>query len=156
MKRLFLYLLCFVLFFGFTACGTDEKRNYAGFGKEDFEVVEEKDTHGGFHGDGTYYLILDCSDNKEKALEIVNGWKEMPLSENLKVVMYGDETYNYYFAEEAKIPEITNGYYYFCDRHSDSTDAGDDTNLLRRASFNFTVAIYDSDTNRLYYAEFDT
>ena len=72
--------------------------------------------------------------------------------------MYGDESgqYGYDLAEEVNIPEVTNGYYYFCDRHSDSIDSSDDTNLLSRASFNFTLAIYDSDTNRLYYVEFDT
>lgn len=131
-----------------------------GFSKEDFIIVEEADTHGGFHGDGSYYLILDCSKNKEKALENIKSWKELPLSKNLNLIMYGGEkdgmTYGYNLAEEAKIPEIENGYYYFCDRHSESTDSSDDTNLFTRASFNFTLAIYDSDTDRMYYFEFDT
>ena len=26
-------------------------------------ILDEKDTHGGFHGDGTYYVILDCAEN---------------------------------------------------------------------------------------------
>lgn len=133
---------------------------FFGFSKDDFTVVDEADTHGGFHGDGSYYLILDCSENREKALENVKGWKELPLSKNLNIIMYGGEkdgmTYGYNLAEEAKIPEIKNGYYYFFDRHSESTDASDDTNLLARASFNFTLAIYDSDTDRMYYFEFDT
>lgn len=131
-----------------------------GFSKDDFTVVDEADTHGGFHGDGSYYLMLDCSENREKALENVKGWKEFPLSKNLNLIMYGGEkdgmTYGYNLAEEAKIPEIKNGYYYFFDRHSESTDASDDTNLLARASFNFTLAIYDSDADRMYYFEFDT
>ena len=41
------------------------------------------------------------------------------------------------------VPEITNGYYFFLDRHSQSTDPHDDTNVLSRASFNLTIAIYD-------------
>ncbi|MBQ2901392.1 MAG: hypothetical protein IJE49_06040 [Agathobacter sp.] len=134
------------------------EETYFRFSKEDFIVVDEADSHGGFHGDGSYYLILDCSENKEKALENVKGWKELPLSSNLQLMMYGDESgaYGYNLAEVAKIPEITNGYYYFCDRHSQSSDANDDTNVLNRASFNFIIAIYDSDTGKMYYFEFDT
>lgn len=131
---------------------------FFGFSKDDFIVVDEADSHGGFHGDGSYYLILDCSENREKAVENIKGWKQLPLSSNLQLIMYGDESgaYGYNLAEVAKIPEVTNGYYYFCDRHSESTDSSDDTNLFARASFNFTLAIYDSDADRMYYFEFDT
>lgn len=124
--------------------------------KELFSVVEEEDTHGGFHGDGTYYLTLDCSQNKEVAMELVNSWNAFPLSQNLQTILYGSKSRSSLLAEETNIPEITNGYYYFCDRHSESTDASDDTNLFSRASYNFTLMIYDSDTDRLYYVEFDT
>lgn len=136
------------------------EKTYFGFSKDDFIVEEETDTHDGFHGDGSYYLILDCSENREKALEKIKGWKELPLSSNLNFVLYGGEKegiiYGYNLAEETKIPEIKNGYYYFYDRHSESIDSSDDANLLSRTSFNFTLAIYDSDTDRMYYLEFDT
>ena len=124
--------------------------------KELFSVVEEEDTHGGFHGDGTFYLTLDCSQNKEVAMELVNSWNAFPLSQNLQTILYGSETRSSLLAEETNFPEIKNGYYYFCDRHSESTDASDDTNLFSRASYNFTLMIYDSETDRLYYVEFDT
>ena len=48
------------------------------------------------------------------------------------------------------------GWYSFVDRHSESTDSSDDTNLLSRFSFNFSLAVYDAATDRLYYLEFDT
>jgi len=130
------------------------EETYFGFSKDDFTIVDEADSHG----DGSYYLILDCSENREKAVENIKGWKQLPLSSKLQLIMYGDESgaYGYNLAEVAKIPEVTNGYYYFCDRHAESTDSSDDTNLLARASFNFTLAIYDSDTDRMYYFEFDT
>lgn len=124
--------------------------------KELFTVVEEEDTHGGFHGDGTYSLALDCSQNKEVAMQLIKSWNAFPLSENLQTILYGSDARSSLLAEESNIPEITNGYYYFCDRHSESTDACDDTNLFSRASYNFTVMIYDSNTDRLYYIEFDT
>ena len=56
---------------------TDITTPYFGFTKKDFSVIEELDTHGGFQGEGSHYLILDCSDNKEKALEIVREWKKL-------------------------------------------------------------------------------
>ena len=44
-------------------------RDTFGFNKKEFKVVKETDNHRGFHGDGTYILMLDCSENREKALE---------------------------------------------------------------------------------------
>ena len=133
---------------------------YFGFAKKDFSVIEELDTHGGFHGDGSYYLILDCSENKQDALENVSGWNTLPLSENLALIMYGGHKdgmwYGYNLAEEANIPAIENGYYIFKDRHSDSRDSADDSELFNRHSFNFSIAIYDLDTDIMYYFEFDT
>ena len=138
----------------------DKQTEHFGFAKRDFTVVEELDTHGGFHGDGSYYLILDCSNNKEQALDKVKDWNKLPLSENLNIIMYGGEkdgvTYGYELAKKAHIPKIDNGYYTFEDRHSESKDSRDDSELLDRHSSNFSVAIYDCDTDRLYYFEFDT
>jgi len=54
------------------------------------------------------------------------------------------------------IPEVDNGYYYFRDRHYQSTDPTDDSGVLGRASYNFTIAIYDTDSKILYYMELDT
>lgn len=133
---------------------------YFGFAKKDFAIVEELDTHGGFHGDGSYYLILDCSGNKEEALEIVQDWKKLPLSENLNLLMYGGEKYGinyvYELAEEAHMPKIENGYYIFEDRHSESKDSADDSGIFGRYSYNFSIAVYDSDIDKLHYFEFDT
>lgn len=138
----------------------DKTTERFGFAKRDFTVIEELDTHGGFLGDGSYYLILDCSNNKEQALDKVKGWNKLPLSENLNLIMYGGEkdgvTYGYELAKEAHMPKISNGYYMFEDRHSESKDNKDDSDLLDRHSSNFSVAIYDCDTDRLYYFEFDT
>ena len=126
---------------------------YFGFTRRDFSVMDELDTHGGFHGDGSYRLILDCSGNRQEALEIVRGWKPLPLSENgSKAGMW----YGYNLVKEANIPTIKNGYYIFKDRHSDSIDRTDDSELFDRTSFNFSIAIYDSDTDIMYYFEFDT
>lgn len=151
-------LICFA----FSACDIKEspKTDYFGFEITEFAIVEEKDTHGGFHVDGAYHLILDCSENPSQAHEIIKEWRELPLSDNLDLVMYGGEkdgvSYRHNFAEEAHWPTISNGVYKFVDRHSESVDKSDDTNLLNRNSFNFTIAVYDLDTDTLYYFEMDT
>ena len=151
-------LICVV----FSACGITESPRTACFGFEitEFTVVEEKDTHGGFLGDGCYYLILDCSQNRSQAHKVINEWEELPLSENLDLAMYGGErngvTYGLNFAEVAHWPTINNGVYKFIDRHSESVNEADDTNLLSRYSFNFSIAVYDLDTDTLYYFEMDT
>ena len=138
----------------------DQTTEYFGFTKKDFLVVEELDTHGGFQGEGSHYLILDCSHNKAKALEIVKNWNKLPLPENLNYIMYGEVrdglTYGYELAKEAHIPKIENGYYIYRDRHPESNDSKDDTELLDRYSYNFLIAIYDCDTNRMYYFKYDT
>ena len=121
--------------------------------------MTQTDSHGGFHGDGLYVLVLDCAQNREQALETVGEWNALPLSEPLRLMMYGGEkdgiVYGY-LGEENLLPEIENGFYRFEDRHDQSRDSADDTSLLSRASFNFSLAVYDADTDRLYYFEMDT
>ena len=149
----FTFSACGIL--GFSVCGIFGARrtDYFGFNIAEFTVVAEEDSHGGFLGDGAYYLILDCSENREQAKELINDWKPLPLTENLQYAMYGG---GYKFAEEAHWPVINNGVYKFVDRHSEAVDPSDDTALFSRYSFNFSIAVYDLDTNTLYYYELDT
>ena len=149
-----------------TSCNTigSGQTAYLGFKTSEFTVVDEKDTHGGFHGDGDYYLILDCSGKTEQAAELIKDWSPLPLTENLQRVMNMtcggvDDDGVYYsktLAEIAHWPIIENGVYKFIDRHSEAIDKSDDTNLFNRYSYNFSVAVYDLGTNTLYYFEFDT
>lgn len=64
---LFLLILPFLFQFILSKKHTDFIAEHFGFQKNEFTIVEESDIHGGFHGDGSYSLILDCSTNKEKA-----------------------------------------------------------------------------------------
>lgn len=131
-----------------------------GFHKDDFTVVYEEDDHGGFNGDGQYCLVLDCSHNKEKALRNVEDWKRLPLPKELEIILYGGEydgsNYSSSFPDEVEIPPITNGYYYFEDRHSESTDKDNPSGLLDRYSYNFEFAVYDADRDILYGIKEDT
>lgn len=167
MKRIVLIIataICAVCLFGCSGSKSNQVDDSFGFVKEDFEITEEKDSHGGFVGDGDYYLILDCSKNQEKVDEIISDWEALPLSENLELIMYGGTkdgtTYSYELYKIGNFPKIENGYYKFIDRNSnvskESGDASDDSNLFKRHSFNFSIAMYDSDTKTMYYLEFDT
>lgn len=128
---------------------------------KDYNMINHIETHGGFHGDGTTFYSMEIVNN-DTIEEIKSEWKEMPLTENLTALVYGlkDETSSIgpYISEdgEALFPKVENGYYYFYDRHSESKDRFDDTDVLDRHSFNFIIAIFDTDTNRLYYSKFDT
>lgn len=111
------------------------------------KIEKDIDTHGGFHGDGDHFAKIKCSDLNYK--ELANNWKKLPLSDELNYVMK-----NVY--EKYSIPHITSGYYYFLDRHSESKNKYDDTDLNNRTSWNFTLALMDIDTNIIYYDELDT
>lgn len=93
-------------------------------------------------------------------LEQLKYWEKLPLSENLQLIMYGGEkdstTYSYKLGNQNGIPKITNGYYYFLDRHNEATNKHSDKDLFDRYSFNFTIALYDIDTKIFYYYKFDT
>lgn len=127
-------------------------------------VIASEDSHGGFHGDGMYFVTLSFSDGTflDQTSE-VQGWSSLPLSENLTKLVYGieDDTSKigpYLTVEigEPVIPNIQNGCYYFLDRHSRSVDSYDDSDVLNRGSLNLTIAIYDMDTDTLYYVEYDS
>ena len=138
-----------------------------GINVSDGEEIQGSDSHGGFHGDGMKDVVLSFSDDLSGQIVGSDGWKPLPLSQNLTALVYGirwesdDATYQVgpYLTDDNNnpvIPQIENGYYYFLDRHSKSVDSYDDSDVLERHSYNFTIAIYDSNTDTLYYAEYDT
>ncbi len=122
-------------------------------------LVEEEDTHGGFHGDGERRVVLsfaggDLSPRLEKAA----GWQPFPLPEELSTALYGR---TWEGGREGPcigfpMPPVTRGFFWFQDRHSQAADPADPSQLYERWSYNFTVAVYDEDTQRLYYIEVDT
>lgn len=116
-------------------------------------VVLHEDTHGGFHGDGeTFCTVTFASESAvETHLSDCALWSSLPLTDNLYTAAYSLTT------EDAPFfPTIENGYYYFCDRHPGIENDRDDSALLNRGSYNFTLAIYDTDSHTLYYYQLDT
>ena len=130
------------------------------------DISDSWDSHGGFHGDGTSFYRLDFPDDSiVNDIKESTDWSQLPLTDNLTALVYGKEIDNCDYApsitktndgEHPLFPPIENGYYCFIDRHSESTDKKDDTDVLNRYSKNFTIAIYDTDNNVLYYGSCDT
>ncbi len=116
------------------------------------DVLEKKDTHGGFHADGSSLYTYQYTDSSmEPEMEESKLWKKLPFSENVSNLINNE------FDECASaIPEIANGYYFFYDRHSETKDPYDESELWNRHSINCTVAIYDADEDILYVFEEDT
>lgn len=124
------------------------------------------DTHDGVHGDGVEYVEVTFSNNALlPQIEQSAVWMPLPLPEPLLILAYGAHTQDGFAGPyicdpdrpgEPLFPFADNGYYYFEDRHAQSTAPYDANDVLERASFNFTLAIYDADAKALYYCEFDT
>ena len=133
------------------------------------EVVSSWDDHGGFHGDGTAFAELNCSGGGVlDQIKENSNWKAFPLDRTAQSLVYGVteqtgteetgimvyQTGPYLTGEEGDplVPEIREGYYRLIDRHA---KAGE-TDLLDRASLNFTLALYDTERDTLYFCEMDT
>lgn len=160
-KFMFLILCGLFLIFLVVGCSFNNRLKYIGesikINIDNCKIEHEKDTHGGFLGDGEYFAKIICTDEKDEEIKI--RWKIYPLSDELqkamKIKTCEDNGCKDVY-ERYSIPNIKNGYYYFFDRHSDSVDNKSELELNKRSSYNFSVGIYDIDNNILYYYELDT
>ena len=158
MKKIVILLIILFLVSGCSLLNCSNESIISDMGIKDTtcEILEEKDTHGGFLGDGDYFARIKCSKIEDK---LNKKWKELPISSELKEVTemkQCNEKNCKDIYERYNIPNIENGYYYFEDRHSESTNKYDDKDINKRSSYNFTFAILDKDTNMIYYYELDT
>lgn len=131
-------------------------------------VLDSRDSHGGFHGDGLLAVTISFTQEQADMLleqfPVLAQWREFPLSANLNAALYGESAPGYtrialirdYDTDALLVPEIKNGWYYFYDRFSEAEDPLDASALFSRGSYNFTLAVFDTDTLTLYYFEFDT
>lgn len=122
-----------------------------------FAKKDKKNTHGGFHNDGEllekiYFSEKQADNFVNRAKKNVN-WRELPITERLynKVCKYAID-------EDMNIPEVNNGYWFVLDRHSRARDKYNSEELFKedRHSYNFTVAVFDTDEDILYIYELDT
>lgn len=166
MKKLGWIGIVLVFVFSLTACGSQDPQEIVsealGVDASTGSTMSSMDTHSG-NGDGTSFVVLHFDgDEMMKQIKADAAWQPFPLDETVQTLVYGvsDATSSIgpFLTDEdgkALVPEIANGYYRLIDRQVEEDQAtGADT--LNRASFNFTVGLYDTDTNTLYCCELDT
>lgn len=122
----------------------------------DSTLLQGYDDHSGFHGDGTMFAALEFSDDRmEYVISSPGGWNALPLPENLHTLVYGKHSSEAAIGPYIGItmPKVERGYWYFYDRQGMTQD---DAMVLKRGSYNYTIAIYDADNDVLYYCEYDT
>lgn len=167
MKRI-LFTICILTAFVFSliSCSPvtsqEQISNALGIDVSSGKEVSHYDTHSG-NGDGTTCIVLYFNDNGVlKQISENPAWKAFPLDQTVTTLVYGvsDETVSngpYLTDNEGRaiVPEILNGYYFLNDRQAKSSETMH-TELLQRNSFNFTLALYDTDKNTLYFCQLDT
>lgn len=114
----------------------------------------ENDTHGGFHNDGIAFYIIEF-ENSDILNDITLNeyWSELPPDEELVEFIEGrviDEMGKPYFLPTEE------GYYFFYNRSSGNEVKGFTPGTLEGHPGNFTIAIYDPITNKLYYCMYDS
>lgn len=122
-----------------------------------FAKMDKKDTHGGMLNEGELlekiYFSEKQANNFVNRLKENTNWRELPITERLynKVCKYAMD-------EDMNIPEVSNGYWFISDRHSRAKDKYSSEELFNedRHSYNFTVAVFDTDEKILYIYELDT
>ena len=166
MKKLGWIGIVLVFVLSLAACGSQEPQEMAsealGVDASTGSTMFSMDTHSG-NGDGTSCVVLHFDGNEMiKQIKADANWQPFPLDETVKTLVYGvsDETGSIgpFLTDEdgeTLVPEIENGYYRLIDRHTEQ-DTATGADILNRGSFNFTVGLYDTDTNTLYCCELDT
>ena len=152
MKKL-LIAVCFILLL--TGCGNQKSdqsylKELCGLDIAGSTVIARQDTHGGFLGDGVLVSEISCAAISDSVTQQMDDWRMLPLSETLQM-----KWTSYDLSQKYGIPDIDNGYYLFINRQSVS-NIYDDTNLLGAPSDNFTLLLYDLDSDTLYLIEIDT
>lgn len=123
------------------------------------ELLEAYDSHGGFLGDGeSFYALRFEDDSLLRMIENSGRWKPLPLTDTLAGLADG---LGYSIAEakagrDTLFPPVENGWYFFMDRQATGEARFSDAEVMKRASFNVILALYDEDASMLYFAKWDT
>ena len=89
---------------------------------------------------------------KDGVLDTCLLYTSFPPDDTVNQLLYG----NYLDDPETQepfVPPIEKGYYLLKDRNS---QAAEKPNIMKRGSFNFDLAVYDTDNRTLYYLVLDT
>lgn len=124
------------------------------------------DSHGGFHYDGLEYVEISLSGDISESIKHAKGWRAFPLPDEISLIIYGGHSGDTEYAPQITdvngdtplIPQIKNGYYFFFDKQNaeQNLDPYDYSKTLSGVSVNYLLAVYDSDSKKLYFCEYDT
>ena len=100
------------------------------------------------------FMTQEGAEVKKVLNEIKNNkhWRELPIMERLQ------EGIIFNIDKSMKFPIVENGYWFYLDRHTEANDIYDEYERYeeKRSSTNFSVAVFDLDSNILYYYALDT
>ena len=119
-----------------------------GIARDEYTVLHEQDDHGGFHGDGMYFVVLDCSGKTEEMQKLTEDWRELPLPSNLHEKLYGGKFWDADPVENGLIEVANDGCYYFNNRHDDARHSWD-TEIEGKFSYNFSIAVFNRENDTL-------
>lgn len=166
-KHMLLAIAAFGLAVLFTACSSGEPQKTIskelGTDVSQGRVVSEFNSRGGFHGDGKTCVALQFSDTGVlEEIKESSRWQALPFEKAIQGLVYGitegtSQIGPFLADEEGKplVPELREGYYLLIDEQAEPGKATG-ADILHRASFNFTLGLYDTATNTLYYCRLDT
>ena len=166
MKKTSMAAIFAVSLFALTACAAGGSQNHIsnelGLDISAGEEISRYDTHSG-NGDGVTCIAFRFEDDAvRKEIQGRAEWHAFPLDETVQALAYGvsdeaSQTGPFLTDEDGKplVPEIRNGYYLLIDRQAEKgmIEAAD---ILHRHSFNFTLGLYDTDADTLYFCKLDT
>lgn len=112
---------------------------------EGTQIIEERDSHGGFHGDGVAFLSAQIPVESSQGFAQLlreKGFTNVPISEELQDQLRG-------CSETCMAADIPNCLWWFQDESPKS-------NGSRDWFINYTLHLYDLDTSIYYYIEFDS
>lgn len=126
------------------------------------ELISYTDDRGGFPYEGSRYAVLRFRDGSAaEQIEESPLWASLPLSETAHALIYGGGSDTYSIGPlvsdgegNALIPPVEEGWYFLADRQARGGSPGPE--MLSRASFNFTLGLYDSESDTLYFYTLDT
>ena len=122
------------------------------------QIVSGSDDHGAFQGQGRAWYEVDIAGADFGPLPA--DWKPLPLTGDAESAFYGSSavvgdiqrTILPALPKGAKLPEVTHGYWFFDDHCGDECSAFDESRL----SLSFSAAVYDANTETLYYLDVDS
>ena len=148
-------ILSVLLLLLLTGCGGADRPDYAAhqlaLALPPCRSFTSADDHGGFHGDGLLHMELTFSPEDGESVEAAvsshpNGlWNPFPMDQKMEDFLWGGG------AGMAGWPVPEEGWWYLSDQQPDREGS-----LFDRPSQNYIFACYDSDSDTLYYLEFDT